>query len=776
MLRPFTGRTGGATLGLIGLLISAALGASPEISAQEATSGATSAGGGDNPVDYEISARLEDGTHILHGQEKITWTNGSADSVDDLWFHAYLNAFANTESTHLTESGGSLRGHLIKEGWGWTRILRINLVGAEKQLEVTPSLTWRHPDDDNAADRTVFSVDLPRPVAPGETVRIDVEWECQLPRVRRRTGYKDDFLLVAQWFPKLGVYQTGRGWNCHQFHASTEFFSDYGTYEVNLDLPKRYEGKVQASGVKILERATGDDRLLVKFEAPSSEDRASLDRTGKAPRLHDFTWTGDPNYVVREFTFEYAKWAARFADEVSFVQGALGDKKDISLRDVRVTVMIHPEHEDQAERHFDATCAALFFYGLWFGEYPYEHITVVDPAWGAGGAGGMEYPTLFTAGTEMGTEVDMQRPEGVTMHEAGHQFWYGLVGNNEFESSWLDEGFNSYTDSEAIWRAFGAQRATERYSKLFVYGTKLTPVTGGGKVLQAISGRRIPYWKGKTIEPLAGNSGFLNWWRDQPLLTLSPQKSDPRWADRGGYLRDPDTDKIDTPAWEYADRNSYRTNSYPRTAVALRSLEGLVHRDTFLRGMRNYSEKWRYAHPEPDDFFAAFNEGADVDVSWYFDELFRGTGTVDWQVEVQTEQVKPPAGMFLDDTGNFVLKEPEELPEDAAPVWDCKVTVRRAGELRLPVLVRVTFADETTDEFTWTREEQADTRWVRRTYNGLNKVVKVEVDPEHDYYLDLDMSNNQWYDDTDAVAPLRWSERVFSRLAQSLQFCVGIGG
>jgi len=771
MLRPFTGRTSGATLGLVAILISTAMGAASANSTPEAPSG-----GSDNPVDYEISVRLEDGTHILHGQEKITWTNGSTDSVTDLWFHSYLNAFANTESTHLTESGGSLRGHLIKEGWGWTRIQRVNLVGAEGQLEVTPSLTWQAPDDGNEADRTVFSITLPRPVAPGETIRVDIEWESQLPRVRRRTGHKDDFLLVAQWFPKLGVYESGKGWNCHQFHASTEFFSDYGTYEVSLDLPKKYEGKVQASGVKILERATGEDRVLVKFEAPSSEDRASLDRTGKAPRLHDFTWTADPNYIVYESTFVFADWKARFADEVSFVQGALGEKKDIDLRDVRITVMIHPEHEDQAERHVEATSAALFFYGLWFGEYPYEHITVVDPAWGAGGAGGMEYPTLFTAGTQMGTEQDMHRPESVTVHEAGHQFWYGLVGNNEFESSWLDEGFNSYTDSEAIWRAFGAQRSTTSYSRMFTYGTTLTPVTGGGKVLQAISGRRIPYWKGKTIEPLSGKSGFLNWWRDQPLLTLSPQNSDPRWGDRSGYLRDPDTDTVDTPAWLYADRNSYRTNSYPRTAVVLRSLEGLVHRDTFLRGMRNYSEKWRYGHPEPDDFFDAFNEGAGTDVSWYFDELFRGTGTVDWQVQVANKQVKPAAGMYLDDTGNFVLREAEELPEDAAVVWKCDVTLRREGELRLPVLVRVTFADDTQEEFTWTREEQAEERWIRRTYNGTNKVKKVELDPDHDYYLDLDMSNNQWYDETDAVAPLRWSERVFSRLAQSLQFCVGIGG
>ena len=126
--------------------------------------------------------------------------------------------------------------------------------------------------------------------------------------------------------------------------------------------------------------------------------------------------------------------------------------------------MIHPERIEQADRHIKATGAALFFYGLWFGEYPYSQITVVDPAWGGGGASGMEYPTLFTCGTRLFTTEDMHSPEGVTVHECGHQFWYGLVGNNEFEAAWLDEGFNSFTDSEVMWRVYGPRRQTTSYS------------------------------------------------------------------------------------------------------------------------------------------------------------------------------------------------------------------------------------------------------------------------------------------------------------------------
>ena len=646
----------------------------------------------DNQVHYEIDARLEDGSFILHGSERITWTNGTADEVGDLWFHTYLNAFSNTASTHLTESGGRAKGgQKVEWEWGWCKVDHVELLDPAGDVELTPSLAWRTPDDENTEDRTVFSVDLPRPVGPGETITLRVEWESKLPRVRRRTGYKDDFMLVAQWFPKLGVYEEGEGWNCHQFHANTEFFSDYGTYEVSLDLPERYEDKVGGSGVLTRTHQAGKDRVMVNFEAPSEEDRARLDRTGKAPRIHDFTWTADPKFEVHEFTFRWSDWTKDWAQEIEEVQEALGDTKDLTLRDVQVTVLIQPERADQAERHFDATASALFFYGLWFGEYPYEHITVVDPAWGAGAAGGMEYPTIFTCGTSMGTEVAMHRPESVTVHECGHQFFYGLVGTNEFEHAWMDEGLNSYADSEVLWRRYGPSRASKRYSMLPVWGTDLTPTEGGGPVLAALSGRKVPLdVLGVTVEPL-GRSGLLDWWCDQPLLSLSPQHTDPRWGDRAGYLRDPDGDPVDTAAWQYHDRGSYRCNSYPRPAVVLRSLEGLVGRDVFLRGMRHYSETWRYRHPDPDDFFTAFNEGAGVDMSWYFDELFRGTGTVDWQVEVDQKAVKPAEGLFPGEDGAYAERETEA---DVGG-WHAEVTIHRKGTLRLPVVIQVTLADGT---------------------------------------------------------------------------------
>ena len=141
--------------------------------------------------------------------------------------------------------------------------------------------------------------------------------------------------------------------------------------------------------------------------------------------MHDFAWTTSPDYLVRTARFEHPQ-----------------------LPPVEMRLLLQPEHAAQAERHFDATRTTLKYYGEWFGAYPYGHITIVDPAYQSG-AGGMEYPTLFTAGTRWLAPAGVTTPEGVTVHEAGHQFWYGIVGNNEFEDAWMDEGFNTFSTARA---------------------------------------------------------------------------------------------------------------------------------------------------------------------------------------------------------------------------------------------------------------------------------------------------------------------------------------
>jgi hypothetical protein len=599
---------------------------------------------------------------------------------------------------------------------------------------------------------------------------------------------------MAQWFPKLGVYESGNGWNCHQFHANTEFFSDYGAYDVTLDLPAQYEGRIGASGALAEPEHVADGRVIARFVAPSETDQTSTDRTGKHPLVHDFAWTADPRYVVFERVFRFDDWAARFPEDVSHVALTLGRGLDeMRLRDVDVTVLVHPEHAGQAERHFVATCTSLFFYGLWFGEYPYEHLTVVDPAYGGGAAGGMEYPTLFTAGSRMFATEGMFTPESVTVHECGHQFWYGLVGNNEFEAGWLDEGFNTFTQSEALTRQYGFSQRTTDFAGLPFDGVAVARPPGGGPVAEALALKRLGLPFGKSLQPLRASSG-LDWWKLQPMLSFARERDDPRAGDRNGYLADPDTDPIDTPGWRYADRASYRTNSYRRTATALRSLAGMVGWDRFLRGMRLYSERWRYAHPYPQDFFEAFQEGAQADIAWFFDSVFRSTATVDWSIEVNQKREARPKGWFADATGEWKKREstpadeakPEDAPEssangpgDAREPWRIEILVRRKGALLLPLKLALKYADGSGESLMWSREEQARSTWwkaLEGREDSQKKLVSAVLDPERVYDFDKNLADNQWYDETDERTPLRWAERAFEQYAHLLHWFGGIGG
>lgn len=724
-----------------------------------------------NRVDYTIEARVDTDAMRLSGRERVRFENRTDAAATELWFHLYWNAFANNRSTHLVEANGQLRGVAIENGWGWQRVTSLRVGG----VELAPRMRFEQPDDGNPDDRTVFAVALDEPVAPGAALEFDVEWESQIPRVRRRTGYKGEFLFISHWFPKLGVFEGQRGWNCHQFHASTEFFSDYGVYDVSLDLPERYENRIGASGVRLDSPRKLGDRVVTRFVAPGPADQERTDSLGRMPLVHDFAWTADPKFKRFVGTFHFDAWRERFDTEVAAVGRALGPEKNLRSRNVEVVVLIHPERERQWKRHYEATCAALFFYGLWFGEYPFSQVTCVDPAWGARAAGGMEYPTIFTAGSRMWSDPQMHSPEGVTVHECGHQFFQGLVGNNEFEHSWMDEGINSFADAETMWRAWGRERGTTEYTGVPTFGQPSVSLPGRGAIDGFLSARsfKMPLadWR---LTPLH-DSGYIDWWRDQPKLAFVDQWTDPRWHDRVRYLGDPDRDRIDTPSFRYVDRDSYVVNSYPRPAVALRSLIGVVGRDAFVKGMRFYSERWRYQHPAPQDFFDAFCQGAGADVHWYFDELFRSRETVDWSVAVQQRRKPAVRGFVQPGATDEFSEAPREAADKNAP-WESEVVVTRRGAIRLPLTIELRFEGGAVERVSWSREDQQASAWLKLRREGPHKLLAAIVDPERVYYLDLDMSDNQWFDEIDEVATWRWTERAFQRFASFLHWQSGIGG
>ena len=190
----------------------------------------------------------------------------------------------------------------------------IRIGGADR----TASKRFIAPDDDNPNDETVMSVPLEQPIEPGGTATIEIAWTAHVPRTFARTGAIGNFFFIAQWFPKLGVLQDA-GWNCHQFHSGTEFFSDYGVYDVSLTVPAGWP--LGATGVQRERRDNADGTTTHRYHQDD---------------VHDFAWTTSPEYLERTARFEHP-----------------------TLPPVEMRLLLQPEHAAQAERHFDATRTTL---------------------------------------------------------------------------------------------------------------------------------------------------------------------------------------------------------------------------------------------------------------------------------------------------------------------------------------------------------------------------------------------------------------------------------
>ena len=366
-------------------------------------------------VAYQIDANYYPKNHSLDCQETLTWTNYTGQPQDRLPFHLYLNAF-QPKSTFTREGyEGGNRDVQIGAKWedkkfGEDVIKSFEVAGMG---DLTGKLHFIHPDDDNADDRTVVEVQLPRPVAPNERATFKITFHDQFPEVVARTGYKRDFLLAGQWFPKVGVWWKN-AWNCHQFHATTEFFADFGAYDVKVTLPSNFN--VGATGVETAETANADGTKTVVFRA---ED------------VHDFAWTADPTTKIVE------------------------DTVTISSGTVKLRLLMQPGHMASAPRYMEVLKGTMKKFDEWIGPYPYSQVTVVDPPHGGLAAGGMEYPTFITAGTMWWVFDGLKLPEAVVEHEFGHQYWYGMVATNEFEEAWLDEGINQYTECKVMDALYG---------------------------------------------------------------------------------------------------------------------------------------------------------------------------------------------------------------------------------------------------------------------------------------------------------------------------------
>jgi hypothetical protein len=603
-------------------------------------------------ADYTLVAKLDPSAHTIHGEGTIRWRNTSSVAVHEVWLHLYLNAFKNERSAFLREPVGGFRGSEPLTDWGYIDVRRFALrdEGATgqppetaAQADLWPKAERTRPGDD---DETDARVPLPREVVPGQTVTFEIAWDSKLPSVLERTGFLGSFHMAGQWFPKLARLEPDGHWAHFPFHHLAEFYADFGTYDVTIDVPAEFI--IGATGSVVESRIAGGRRV---------ERHVQSD-------VHDFAWTA---------------W-----DHWQTAIDAVGG--------VKVTVLYPPGFKEVAQRELAAMRFAIPHFGKRYGRYPYPVLTLVHPPERAAEAGGMEYPTLITTGGPWFSPSGVRIDELTTIHEFGHQYFYGLIATDEVSWPFLDEGINSYAESEAMGTLYGEGGVAE------LLGLRVSDVG-----VHAVAARRGEH--------------------DQPVAQ---------------------------PAYAFTTGSAYGALVYSRTATILETLRRVYGDAAFARALGRYARRSRFKHPGPEDLERALQEVLGEDATSALHTALFDKGWVDYVATAVFSRKTTPAGGIYDRNG----KRETVTSKDAAPpgppsgAYEGWVLVTHRGTLTFPVNVDLVLADGTRQRLHW----KGDTDSIRLPYRGAVALRSVVVDPDHAVLLDDDPTNNFAYAE-DAATP-----------------------
>ncbi|MBX3209841.1 MAG: M1 family metallopeptidase [Labilithrix sp.] len=582
-----------------------------------------------NVASYTLRAKLDPTRHTVHGEGTITWRNASSKAVSELWMHLYLNAFKNQSSVFMRAPIGGFRGGHIPSEWGSIDLKRLVLVDGETRHDLLPTIELRRPGDE---DETDARVPLPREVAPGAEIALEVEWDDKLPNIVERTGYDGSFHMVGQWFPKIAKLEADGSFAHFPFHHLGEFYADYGTYDVTIDVP---------------------DDFIVGATGPVTETRREGGRLVERHvqgDIHDFAWTAWDGYRVKKET----------------------------IHGVDVTVLAPAGYDDHVERELETMRFALPHYGARYGKYPYPVLTLVHPPVTASEAGGMEYPTLITTGQPSWLPRGLWFVEGVTIHEFGHQYFYGLLASNEDAWPFLDEGLNSYAENEAMaaWKGAGS-------------GIHFAGLTIGDVEAQAERARHFGH-----------------------------------------------DEKIAQGAGAFATGSAYGALVYSRTAALLETIARAYGKAKMDRALGVYARRFRFRHPTPNDLIdtirAEIGPGAADNLrAGLFDK-----GWVDYTItQTSSHPSHGAAGMF-DRDGKRETISPDKTARPNR--YDGSVLVVRRGTLRFPVEIELVATDGSRSRVTWDGEAES----FRVPYSGSAALRSAIVDPDDRILLDEHPQNN----------------------------------
>ncbi len=684
-----------------------------------------------NQADYKMDIELDDKTQKLTGVETITYHNNSPDNLEYLWVQ--LDQNIRTKNSPALDKDGSGIAPVSQPGGFVNQFMKepfdggFNIEAVSKDGKNLPY----------TINYTQMRVDLPQPLKAGESYSFTIKWNYTINNHvtdRARSGYEhfpedgNNVYVIAQFFPRMAVYNDVEGWQNMQFFGNGEFALPFGNYEVNITVPadhildgtgeivnrKEVYSKEMMNRYERAKKETENPVLIVTQEEAEAAEKGFSDKKKtwklKAEMVRDFGFSSSRKFIVDMMNVN--------------VMG-----KDV------MAVSMYPKEGNPLWEEYStrAVASTLKTYSNHTFKYPYHKAISVHAK-----NQGMEYPMIcwnYGRPEKDGTYSDRVKYGmiSVIIHEVGHNFFPMIVNSDERQWGWMDEGLNTFLQ-------YLAEQEFGKEFPLAIAPNEVYPSRRG------IPANIVPYMKG-----------------DQKYI--SPIMSNPE--------------------------NVYQlgNNAYGKPATALNILrETVMGHDLFDYSFKTYSQRWMFKHPTPEDFFRTMEDASGVDLDWFWRGWFYGTDFVDIGVKdvkkyYVTDKVTKEGATFLERYGVtdpssvdavYVVEEgSEEYSEDLkgknlletapklneylmdnfstaeregmkVPKYFYEVTFSKPGGLVMPLIVEYTYADGTTQNVTypvniWRKNDDQ----VSKAIATDKEIIKVVVDPNMET-ADIDLENNSW--------------------------------
>ena len=506
-----------------------------------------------NRADYDITASLDTATKTLHGRLTLRYTNNSPDTLRFIWLQTEQNAFRGNSLNALIFPPNSRFGANSFAGGDVFDSVEQVLPGAGRAPARRVKL-------DTVVSGTVTKVDLADPLLPGRVATLDIAWHFLIPEHGAdRMGRDGALYELAQWYPRLCVYDDVRGWNTDPYLGQGEFYLEYGDFNVAVTVPAGYivggTGTLQnpaevltpAEIHRLAAAAHSDTTIHVVTEAElksgAARPRAAGTLTWRfaARNVRDAVWAASPDYLWDASSYKGIVSNAYYRPSSAISWDDAADQ-------ARMSIMEYSER--------------------WF-PYPYPQISVVE-----GPVSGMEYPMLAMEAAS-NTKPDLY---SVITHEVGHNWFPMIVGSDEREYMWQDEGFNTFINTFSEARRYPEQ---------------------GDQMARAAQQRaEIEY--------------VMRLGLDVPIM-LNPDRIDP---------------------------NLLGIAAYDKPSVGLQLLRQEILGPTlFDDAFQSYIRRWAFKHPTPTDFFRSVEDVAGRRLDWFWREWFLENDRFDQTIDtVATHQ------------------------------------------------------------------------------------------------------------------------------------------